>query len=106
MRANGIVRQIVKGPVNVLLVFVPLGIVAGEAGWDATTVFTLNFLAIIPLAAVLSFATEQISDHVGETFGGLLNATFGNAVELIVSNRIREQPPCFSCNRLLVARRD
>lgn len=53
-------------------------------GLDATTVFTLNFLAIIPLAAVLSFATEEISKRLGETLGGLLNATFGNAVELIV----------------------
>ncbi len=57
---------------------------AGSGGWDATAVFALNFLAIIPLAAVLSFATEEIAEKVGEAFGGLLNATFGNAVELIV----------------------
>jgi len=42
-------------------------------------------LAIIPLAALLSFATEELALIVGETLGGLLNATFGNAVELIVS---------------------
>jgi Ca2+:H+ antiporter len=48
-------------------------------------VFTLNFFAIIPLAAVLSFATEEIAARLGETLGGLVNATFGNAVELIVS---------------------
>jgi Ca2+:H+ antiporter len=48
-------------------------------------VFSLNFLAIIPLAAVLSFATEEIAGRLGETLGGLVNATFGNAVELIVS---------------------
>ena len=47
-------------------------------------VFVLNFLAIIPLAALLSYATEEISLYVGQTLGGLLNATFGNAVELIV----------------------
>ena len=70
--------------VNVLLVFVPLGIVAGLLGWDSTTVFILNFFAIVPLAAVLSFATEEISMKLGQTMGGLLNATFGNAVELIV----------------------
>lgn len=73
------------GPVNILLVFVPLGIIAGEMGWNASVVFTLNFFAIIPLAAVLSFATEEISKHLGDALGGLLNATFGNAVELIVS---------------------
>jgi Ca2+:H+ antiporter len=70
--------------VNVLLVFVPLGIVAGAMGWNPTTVFILNFFAIVPLAAVLSFATEEISVKLGQTMGGLLNATFGNAVELIV----------------------
>jgi Ca2+:H+ antiporter len=53
-------------------------------GWDPTTVFILNFFAIVPLAAVLSFATEEISVKLGQTMGGLLNATFGNAVELIV----------------------
>ena len=70
--------------VNVLLVFVPLGIVAGATGWDPTAVFVLNFLAIIPLASLLSFATEEVSVRLGQTLGGLLNATFGNAVELIV----------------------
>lgn len=71
--------------VNVLLVFVPIGIIAGATGWNPTVVFILNFFAIIPLASVLSFATEEISVKLGETLGGLLNATFGNAVELIVS---------------------
>lgn len=74
-----------SSPVNVLLVFVPFGIVAGILGWGAVAIFTLNFFAIIPLAAVLSFATEEISVRLGESMGGLLNATFGNAVELIVS---------------------
>jgi Ca2+:H+ antiporter len=71
--------------VNVLLVFVPLGIIAGLTKWDPTVTFILNFFAIIPLASILSFATEEISMKLGETLGGLLNATFGNAVELIVS---------------------
>ena len=71
--------------VNILLVFVPLGITAGVMKWNSTAVFVMNFLAIIPLAALLSFATEELALIVGETLGGLLNATFGNAVELIVS---------------------
>lgn len=70
--------------VNILLVFVPLGIVAGAFKWNPTVVFVLNFFAIVPLAAILSFATEEISLKLGQTMGGLLNATFGNAVELIV----------------------
>lgn len=71
--------------VNVLLVFVPLGIISANVGWSPTVTFVLNFLAIVPLAALLSFATEELSAKLGQTIGGLLNATFGNAVELIVS---------------------
>lgn len=70
--------------VNVFLVFVPLGIIAGALGWNPTAVFVLNFVAIIPLASLLSFATEELSAKLGQTMGGLMNATFGNAVELIV----------------------
>ena len=71
--------------IKLLLVFVPLGIVAGAIGANPNAVFILNFLAIIPLASILSSATEGLSAHLGPTIGGLLNATFGNAVELIVS---------------------
>ena len=75
--------------VNVLLVFVPLGIIAGIMHWSPVAVFVLNFIAIMPLAALLSFATEELSAKLGQTLGGLCNATFGNAVELIVSLRAR-----------------
>jgi Ca2+:H+ antiporter len=71
--------------VNVLLVFVPAGIVLGALDMNPTAVFIVNFLAIMPLAALLSFATEELSAKMGQTLGGLLNASFGNAVELIVS---------------------
>jgi Ca2+:H+ antiporter len=71
--------------VNVLLVFLPLGIISGAVGWSPAVVFGFNFLAIMPLAALLSFATEELSKKVGQTLGGLLNASFGNATELIVS---------------------
>lgn len=70
--------------VNVLLVFVPIGIVSGAAGWSPVLQFVLNFIAIIPLASLLAFATEELAVPLGQTIGGLLNATFGNAVELIV----------------------
>ncbi|KAK6820085.1 Sodium/calcium exchanger protein [Aspergillus parasiticus SU-1] len=69
---------------NVMLVFVFLGILSGARGWDPSAVFMLNFLAIFPLASLLSFATEELSKSVGQTVGGLINATFGNAVEMIV----------------------
>lgn len=74
-----------SSPVNYLAIFVPIGIAAGVLGWSANAVFWINFLAIVPLASILAFATEELAEHVGETVGGLLNATFGNAVELIVS---------------------
>src|SRR5215469_7868520 len=67
-----------------LLVFLPIGFLATLFGWSATTVFVVNLFAVIPLATLLSSATEQLSEYTGQTFGALLNATFGNAVELIV----------------------
>ena len=73
--------------VNVLLVFVPIGIIAGLLDWSPAAKFTLNFVAIIPLASLLAFATEELAVPLGQTLGGLLNATFGNAVELIVRAR-------------------
>ncbi|QRV72461.1 Sodium/calcium exchanger protein [Ceratobasidium sp. AG-Ba] len=69
---------------NVLLVFVPLSLLAGELDWDAGLRFAFSFVAIIPLAKLLGEATEQLSMRLGQTLGGLLNASFGNAVEIIV----------------------
>ncbi|KAM0717443.1 hypothetical protein Q7P37_007295 [Cladosporium fusiforme] len=72
--------------INLMLVFVPVGIALEQVeSVNRIVVFVINFLAIIPLAAMLSFATEELAIYVGETLGGLLNASFGNAVELIVS---------------------
>lgn len=87
-----IYKTLASNYINVLLVFVPLGIIAGAIGWNPTAIFILNFLAIIPLASLLSFATEELSTKLGETLGGLLNATFGNAVELIVRMAIPRLP--------------
>ena len=81
-------RTLTSNPVNVLLVFVPIGIAFGATHGNPTVVFCLNFLAIIPLASLLSFATEELSVKLGQTLGGLMNATFGNAVELIVCMRL------------------
>ena len=70
---------------NLLLPLVPLGILAAECKWSPTAVFVLNFLAMFPLASILTFSTEQLAAKVGSIMGGLINATFGNAVEMIVS---------------------
>ncbi|KAJ3877111.1 Sodium/calcium exchanger protein-domain-containing protein [Lentinula edodes] len=70
--------------VNVLLVFVPLSVIAHKLDWDAALRFSFSFLAIVPLASLLGTATDQMSAKLGQTLAGLLNASFGNAVEIIV----------------------
>lgn len=69
---------------NVLLVFVPAGIAVEAAHVNKTVVFALNAIAIIPLAGLLSHATESVASELGDTIGALMNITFGNAVELII----------------------
>jgi len=69
---------------NIFLVFIPLGGIAHFLNWDAGLRFAFNFLAIIPLARLLGLATDQLSIPLGEAWAGLLNATVGNAVEIIV----------------------
>ncbi|KAL8761574.1 MAG: hypothetical protein Q9184_002311 [Pyrenodesmia sp. 2 TL-2023] len=76
---------LLNSPINVLLIMVPVGIGVHFTKLNPIGVFVVNFIAIIPLAAMLSYATEELALRTGETLGGLLNATFGNAVELIVS---------------------
>lgn len=68
-----------------LLAFVPLGFAAGIFRWNAVLVSSLNFLAIIPLSAVISTASSKLEARLGSLIGVLINATFGNVVELIVS---------------------
>ncbi|CEL02283.1 Putative Ca2 /H antiporter VCX1 and related proteins [Aspergillus calidoustus] len=70
--------------VNVLLVFVPIGIAAEAVGLNPAIIFAMNAVAIIPLAGILSHATECVASRLGDTIGALLNVTFGNAVELII----------------------
>ncbi|KAG0193473.1 hypothetical protein DFQ28_005077 [Apophysomyces sp. BC1034] len=69
---------------NILLAFVPIALGFSFAKAPDTVVFALNFIAIIPLAKLLGFATEELALRCGSTWGALLNATFGNAVELIL----------------------
>ncbi|GAA6001165.1 hypothetical protein JCM10207_007440 [Rhodosporidiobolus poonsookiae] len=75
---------IFSGYLNVLLVAVPLSFLSHFLHWGSTADFIISFIAIVPLASLLGDATEQCSIKLGQTVGGLLNATFGNAVELIV----------------------
>jgi len=68
-----------------LLVFVPISIAAHFLEWGASVVFITSGLAIVPLAAFMGTATEEIAVVAGPSLGGLLNATFGNATELIIA---------------------
>jgi Ca2+:H+ antiporter len=69
----------------VIAIFFPLGILAGSIGWSDSITFITNMVAIIGLAKMLDLTTEQLSLRLGQTLGALVNASFGNAVELIVS---------------------
>lgn len=68
-----------------LLIFVPISAAAHFLGWGELTVFITAAIAIIPLAGWMGHATEEIAVVVGPSLGGLLNATFGNATELIIA---------------------
>ncbi|WP_373505195.1 calcium/proton exchanger [Aestuariivirga sp.] len=69
-----------------LLAFVPLPLLGHSVfHLPSTLLFVLSILAIIPLAALLSLATEQVAERTGDSVGGLLNATLGNLTELIIA---------------------
>ena len=65
--------------------FIPVSLAAHFLGWSDLIVFTTAALAIIPLAGWMGTATEEIAVVVGPSLGGLMNATFGNATELIIA---------------------
>jgi len=76
--------DIIGGPLNVLLVAIPIaGIIWGLNG-NQVAQFVFSALAVIPLAGIMGDATETIAEFSGPGVGGLLNATFGNAAELIL----------------------
>ena len=70
--------------INVLWVFAPLGLTSGALHWNSILTSIFNFLAIVPLSAAVSDASDKLSDAFGDLLGAFINATFGNAVELIV----------------------
>lgn len=80
----GLKSFLTSSPMLWLLVFVPIGILGARNGAGSTLVFTTSMLGILPLAMLLSNATEELAAVAGEVVGALLNATFGNAVEMIV----------------------
>jgi Ca2+:H+ antiporter len=69
---------------NWLLVFVPIGLLAYILKLNPIVVFVTNVIAIVPLSALLTEATEKIAKDAGDTIGALLNISLGNLVELIL----------------------
>jgi len=83
---TALLRELLHNPVLWLLVFVPGVFVGHTLAPDAhTLLFGLSVLAIVPLAALLSHATESVAAKTGDTVGGLLNATLGNLTELVIA---------------------
>lgn len=72
-------------PLSFLLVLLPIAVVARYANWPALVVFIAAALGVIPMAGYIGEATEVLAEHTGPRIGGLLNATLGNAAELIIT---------------------
>jgi Ca2+:H+ antiporter len=83
---NPLLKEIRHNPMLWLLVFVPVVFAAAKLRPDAhTLLFVLSVLAIVPLATLLSHATESVAAKTGDAAGGLLNATLGNLTELVIA---------------------
>src|SRR5262245_42484666 len=74
-----------KPSLNWLLVFIPVSLALEYAHVPPPVLFFSAALAIVPIAALIVTSTEQLSTYTGDAIGGLLNATFGNAPELIIA---------------------
>lgn len=83
---NFLRQELRHNPILWLLAFVPVVFAAAQLEPDAhPQLFVLSVLAIVPLAALLSRATEAVAARTGDAAGGLLNATLGNLTELVIS---------------------
>ena len=81
-----LLSEVRDNPVLWLLAVVPIVFAAKAVNPQAHTVhFVLSVLAIVPLATLLSTATESVATRTGDTVGGLLNATLGNLTELVIA---------------------
>src|SRR3954470_13891077 len=78
--------RFLRSPINWLLIFLPVTLTLEHAAaMPAPVIFFSAALAIIPMAAMIVRATEQLAKRTGDAVGSLLNATFGNAPELIIA---------------------
>jgi Ca2+:H+ antiporter len=86
LQVHGPVETFIRSPINWFFIFIPITIVLDEVGGVAPPIiFFSAALSIIPIAALIVNSTEHLAARTGDAVGGLLNATFGNAPELIIS---------------------
>ena len=78
-------RAVISSPINVLLVAAPLSWLLGARSPGSPWVFMTAAVSLIPLAGLIGLGTEQLARRAGPAWGGFLNATFGNAAELIIA---------------------
>ncbi len=74
-----------SNPLMVLIVAIPLAVIARFGGWGSTWVFVFSTIGVVPMAGLIGQATESLAIFTGPKIGGLLNATLGNAAELIIT---------------------
>ncbi|MFM8321678.1 MAG: cation transporter, partial [Chloroflexota bacterium] len=82
---KSLITLIRKEPILLLLLALPLALLAEALHWGDLAVFILSAAAIIPLAGLIGDSTEALTVYTGPRLGGLLNATLGNAAELIIT---------------------
>ncbi len=80
-----IIQFFIKKPLNFLLLAFPFAIIGSLLGWDAVILFSLSAAGVVPLAGLIGESTEGLASHTGPRLGGLINATLGNAAELIIT---------------------
>ncbi len=78
-------NYIQQKPISLLLLAFPFAIIASWLQWNPILVFSLSAAGVIPLAGLIGDGTEGLSSHSGPKIGGLINATLGNAAELIIT---------------------
>jgi Ca2+:H+ antiporter len=82
---NTLRRHVRENPLSVLTIALPLALIAKIAGWSPIWIFALSAIGVIPMAGYIGSATEVLAKYTGPKIGGLLNATLGNAAELIIT---------------------
>jgi Ca2+:H+ antiporter len=80
-----VINYFKENPIRVLLLIIPIVFLGKVLGWSPLIIFILSSLAIIPLASLIGESTESLAHYTGPKLGGLLNATLGNAAELIIT---------------------